>query len=57
METAASLVYRLGLMVAGARGSAGSRWFGLAILLVSVALSASPTSGPSPELHLDPQRW
>jgi hypothetical protein len=57
MDTATSLVYRLVRIVAGDHDSVASRWFGWAILLASVALSASLTSGPSPELKVDPQRW
>lgn len=55
MSTATSLIFRVVRLVAGGSDSAGTPWFGLAILLVSVALSASQSSAPL--LSADPMRW
>lgn len=57
MATVSALVYRLAQLVAGRHHRAVAHSFVLAILLVSVALSASQSSGLLPDVTFDPYRW
>jgi hypothetical protein len=57
MATASALGYRLGQLVAGRHDWVVTHSFVLAILLVFVALCASPSSGPSPDDTWMPYRW